>query len=346
MSATVGAALKKAAVSLLGNKKVLKFIGGVILGLIILVAMPIAAIVGIFNGEFEIDTDRLQQLVVENMSAEQKAKLQFVENTMYAIEDGILGAGFPAKRVKEAQVLFVLALSEHAHESGFVSRLVSCFAEEQTDEQLIAAVNAEFGTDISAEDFAKVMRAIRATYIDTSRYGDPTTKNNEDLVVWVKEARDAQWGYVWGTHCTVLTEDVLAYLLELYPENVGDYEAIIRSKWLGGRTADCTGLIKGYGWLDPETGEVGYGTNGMPDINSEQMYQNATEKGPISTIPEIPGLAVWFEGHIGVYIGDGKVVEAMGTAYGVRETTLSRGRWTHWLKIPYINYIEEEVEEP
>ena len=50
----------------------------------------------------------------------------------------------------------------------------------------------------------------------------------------------------------------------------------------------------------------------MPDIGADTMYANATEKGTIDTIPEIPGLAVWHEGHIGIYIGGGKVIEAMG----------------------------------
>ena len=30
-------------------------------------------------------------------------------------------------------------------------------------------------------------------------------------------------------------------------------------------------------------------------------------------MPDIPGLAVWHDGHIGVYIGDGYVIEAMNT---------------------------------
>lgn len=340
------AVLKRVAVAALTDKKLMQRIGGVILGAMIIVFMPLAALLGIFNGDIEIDQQRLQQMIIENLSPEEKAKLQFVEDTMYAIENGIREAGFLAKKVREAQVLYVLALYEHAYEPGFVSKLVGCFAPEQTDEELIAAVNAAFGTDIVTEDFSKVIGNIRAVYIDTSAYGDPGTKNNLDLVEWAKGAKTAGWGYVWGTHCTVLTEDVLAYLLKLYPDNVGNYESVIRSKWMGRRTADCTGLIKGYSWLDPETGEVGYGTNGMPDINSEQMYQNAIEKGPISTIPEIPGLAVWHKGHIGVYIGNGQVIEAMNTRNGVVKTSLAGGKWTHWLKIPYIQYIETEEEEP
>jgi hypothetical protein len=68
------------------------------------------------------------------------------------------------------------------------------------------------------------------------------------------------------------------------------------------------------------------------------MYYNAKESGPISTMPDIPGLAVWHEGHIGVYIGNGQVIEAMGTRYGVVKTELVDRGWTHWLKVPYINY--------
>ena len=43
-------------------------------------------------------------------------------------------------------------------------------------------------------------------------------------------------------------------------------------------------------------------------------------------------------GHIGVYIGGGEVIEAMGTRYGVVKTQLAGRGWTHWLKIPGINY--------
>ena len=93
-----------------------------------------------------------------------------------------------------------------------------------------------------------------------------------------------------------------------------------------------------YGWLSPDTMTIDYGTHGMPDIGANQMYYNATRKGTIDTIPEVPGLAVWKSGHIGVYIGGGQVIEAMGTKYGVVMTQLQGRGWTHWLEIPYINY--------
>ena len=178
----------------------------------------------------------------------------------------------------------------------------------------------------------------RSIELDISTFTDPTTKNATDLVTYAVHAWESGWGYVWGTYGNVLTESLLAYKVSQYPDGVGNHENFIRAHWLGGRTTDCVGLIKGYSWLSPETMTIDYGTHGMPDIGANQMYYTARESGPISTMPDIPGLAVWHEGHIGVYIGGGQVIEAMGTKNGVVKTELAKRNWTHWLKIPYINY--------
>ena len=174
--------------------------------------------------------------------------------------------------------------------------------------------------------------------IDVSAFVDPTTKNAADLVTYAINAYESGWGYVWGTFGSVLIDGLFQSKLEQYPDGVGNYEEFIRNNWVGKRTTDCCGLIKGYGWLDPETMSINYGTNGMPDLGANQMYYNASESGTIDTIPEIPGLAVWHDGHIGVYIGNGYVIEAMGTKYGVVKTQLEGRGWTHWLKVEYINY--------
>ena len=149
--------------------------------------------------------------------------------------------------------------------------------------------------------------------LDISAFTDPTTKNAADLVTYAIHAWESGWGYVWGTYGNVLTDSLFAYKLEQYPDGVGSYADFIRANWLGGRTTDCVGLIKGYGWLNPDTMTIEYGTNGMPDLGANQMYYNASVSGTIDTMPDIPGLAVWHDGHIGVYIGDGYVIEAMNT---------------------------------
>lgn len=177
-----------------------------------------------------------------------------------------------------------------------------------------------------------------STVLDISSFTDPATKNNLDLVAYAEQAFDSRWGYVWGTYGDILTNLLLGYKLEQYPDGIGNYEEFIRSNWLGGRTTDCVGLIKGYGWLDPSTLEYGYETNGMPDIGADSMYKSAVVSGPMDTMPDVPGLAVWKSGHIGIYVGNGKVIEAMGTKYGVVKTNLTDRSWSAWLEIPYINY--------
>ena len=177
-----------------------------------------------------------------------------------------------------------------------------------------------------------------STVLDISLFTDPATKNNLDLVAYAEQAFDAGWGYVWGTYGDILTDSLFSYKLEQYPDGVGNYEDFIRSNWLGGRTTDCVGLIKGYGWLNPDTLEIEYGSNGMPDIGADSMYKSASVSGSMDTMPDIPGLAVWKSGHIGIYIGNGNVIEAMGTKYGVVKTNLADRSWSAWLEIPYINY--------
>jgi len=182
-----------------------------------------------------------------------------------------------------------------------------------------------------------------STEIDISDFTDPDTKNNLDLAAYAIQAWENGWGYVWGTFGHVLTESVLGYKIEQYPD-IASAEDFIRDNWLNRRTTDCVGLIKSYGWFDPNTMSINYGTNGMPDYNADSMYAaaeaNKTDYGTMDNMPEIIGLALWKPGHIGVYIGNGYAIEAMGTYYGVVKTEVTGRGWSGWCKIPYIEYYE------
>ncbi len=174
--------------------------------------------------------------------------------------------------------------------------------------------------------------------IDADRFQDPDKKTGRDLAEFAEIAWENQWGYVWGAFGQVLDEEGLSLRLTMYPVDVGAYEQIIREKWMGRRVADCMGLIKGYCWYDPATGSIGYATSVMPDIGTEDLFAAATVTGPLETIPETPGLIVYAQGHVGVYIGDGQVIEALCTEGGVVKTELTGRNWTHWLECPYIEY--------
>lgn len=115
---------------------------------------------------------------------------------------------------------------------------------------------------------------------------------------------------------------------------------------------DCVCLIKGilWGWNANKSATYGgatYTSNGVPDIGADQMIKVCNDVSTdFSKI--IPGEAVWLSGHIGVYIGDGLVVECtpkwknrvqitacanIGQKAGYNART-----WTKHGKLPYIQY--------
>lgn len=150
--------------------------------------------------------------------------------------------------------------------------------------------------------------------------------------------------YWYGTCCYDCTESLLARKAKQYPSHYTEgrmtrYRDDIAKKK---KSADCVGLIKGYYWTD-ENGVQRYVPS--TDVSASGMYNKATVKGVVPKdhkIPEVPGLVLYAPGHVGVYEGDGYVIEAKGFAYGVIRTRIEAGKWTHWLACPFISYAGYE----
>lgn len=339
VSAATVAKITSAVASDKNAKKVIGIIIGSVIGLLLI---PLIAYMGIIGNmdSIEIDTNQVQQSIVQNMSAEEKAKLQHIEDVMTGISKECSKRKLKNIVNKKAQAVYACAFYDvEKSDNDFISKLVDCFEQAKDDNELLNMLNSAFGTNISAEDFGHLMSVISNTVIDIDLSN--TDKNNLDLVKWAQMAYDNKWGYVWGSHGNVLTANELKRLEKTFGSHVTDKEEYIKSHWLGRRTSDCVGLIKGYGWYDETSATIKYGTNGMKDVTADGMFNSAVEKGPISTMPDIPGIAVWHQGHIGVYIGNGYVIHAANTYDGVIKTPITSSGWTHWLKVPYINYIEE-----
>ncbi len=344
MSATVAAILKKVGVAIASNKKARQKIGILILSILVGLLMPIAAMLAVFSGHIEFTDDMIQE-VLDNLDEDEMDKIQDVQDTLDAIEEAMSDADMHS-RYEEAQVLYMFGLYEYQDEDDFVDRLVGCFEEDQTDYELIDEVNDEFDCDLDPVEYLRIITGIRSTTINTWGFMDPDTKNNADLVYWAWEAYNDGWGYVWGTYGLILTQDSFENLCEVYPNNVENHHDFIQENWVGRRTADCAGLIKGYLWFNPETHQIEYGSNGFTDLDADSMYNNSTVNGTIDTIPETPGLGVWHEGHVGIYIGNGYVIQASGTETGVIKTQLEGSTFTNWFEIPGITYLGEEEDEP
>jgi hypothetical protein len=113
--------------------------------------------------------------------------------------------------------------------------------------------------------------------------------------------------------------------------------------------ADCVnGAIKGAIWSELGKRKPVYASHGCPDTNADGMFEKCKKMGmawgPISTIPDKPGIAVRFAGHVGVYVGNGEVVEWRGFAYGCVKTKLKNRGWTHWYELPWTEYVGASAE--
>lgn len=159
------------------------------------------------------------------------------------------------------------------------------------------------------------------------------SKTGQGLVEYAK----AQLGrpYWWGTFGQTANAGLLAAKRQQYPGyyTAGDFPA-----QFGQKVHDCVGLIKGYLWCDAPDGEPIY--KAAQDVAVSGLFMACSESGSIDTMPDMPGVCVFMRdmSHVGVYIGDGYVVEATGHAKGVVKTKLAGRGWGLWGKPRWISY--------
>ena len=168
--------------------------------------------------------------------------------------------------------------------------------------------------------------------------------------------------YWYGTVGYKCTDSLYKRKKAQYPSHYTSSRAAQYQKDIANKEicADCVGLIKSYAWTnggDTVFEALGtdlditnkYQSNGCPDRSANGMFEYAkaqgSEWGTIDTIPDIPGIAVRYDGHVGVYVGNGEVVEERGFNYGCQLTKLQGRGWLHWYKLPFINYTSGTVIE-
>lgn len=113
---------------------------------------------------------------------------------------------------------------------------------------------------------------------------------------------------------------------------------------------DCVCLIKGilWGWngnVNHVYGGATYSSNGVPDVNADAImnycYDVSTNFSNI-----IPGELVHMSEHVGIYIGNGEVVECTPAwKNNVQVTKLSWRKWKNHGKLKFIDYSSEEVHK-
>lgn len=163
-------------------------------------------------------------------------------------------------------------------------------------------------------------------------------KTNLGLVNYCK----AQLGkpYWWGTFGQKATQNLYNQKKKQYPTH---YTADDFKSQFGAKVHDCVGLIKAYRWCQTPSDAPKYVKSEDKDVSG--MLRDCNINGSISTIPEIKGILVFFTGHVGVYIGNGEVIEARGHAYGVVKTKLKERPWKQWGIPNWLTIVESEGDE-
>ncbi|MBB6218644.1 hypothetical protein HNQ80_004818 [Anaerosolibacter carboniphilus] len=185
---------------------------------------------------------------------------------------------------------------------------------------------------------------------------------NKELVAKLQNvANNYKTVYMWGVFGSPVTEALIIAKTKQYPSwYTATKQAALRSLIGKGYFGfDCVNLIKGilWGWNGDQlksNGGAAYNTNGVPDVSANGMLTKLIDVSSDFSKIEV-GEAVWIDGHIGVYIGNGKVIECTPSwSNNVQVTAclnigsisgLNGRRWTKHGKLPYITYVKDDVPE-
>lgn len=159
------------------------------------------------------------------------------------------------------------------------------------------------------------------------------------LIEKFKEALRDNWGYIWGTAGVMWTAQKQAEI-EKTTDSPRANSRLYGKKWIGHMVADCSGL---FTWAFKQLGGSMYhGSNTMYNrccTDHGELKKGARTDGKALK----PGTAVFvWDGstysHVGLFIGDGTVIEAQGTKAGVTTTKLTASKWTYWGELQGVDY--------
>lgn len=157
------------------------------------------------------------------------------------------------------------------------------------------------------------------------------------LVQKFQYALDHDWGYIYGKSGQVWTQA---------QQDSATREQTVKwgQRWVGHYVADCSGL---FVWAFKQLGgSIYHGSNTI--WNKYCSAQGKLVNGKRSDgYALLPGTAVFLlksgnRHHIGLYIGNGKCIEAKGTYYGVVVSDITH--WDEWGELKGVEYSAEEKE--
>lgn len=173
------------------------------------------------------------------------------------------------------------------------------------------------------------------------------------FISWLLYCWENAWGYIWGK-CGILWTAARQKALETKykadPEGMKNYKsgALYGAQWIGHFVADCANLLR---WAAKKSGDdkVHSGSNliWQCDLSAKGALKDGkrTDGQPLK-----PGTFVFTgtsyddHGHVGGYIGNGEVIEDVGTLTGVKKGKITDAKWTWWGERKGMVYDVQEGE--
>lgn len=313
MSATVAAALKKAAVYILGDeKKRGKLVTAVLsaaVGLLLLLCAPAVMLssLGEVGEEAQVPELHLNAYdIYSSLDSESRQRLDDIRSAGNDIANAMDEKGVKVHTIK-AQLIYMSYFDEV--QNFYAESYANLFAAAPNDSDLINAINSTYGLEIDYDEFIRTYTCVMNSTLNPYMFNDAGSKNCTDLAAWAENAFISDWGYKSGA--------------------VGERDETDRIRY-----ADNAGLMLGY--LNYSPTDKAFGSD-----YSTLVY---TEQGSLDTMPEVAGVGLFDGSQHGIYVGNGEVVFSSADCGYVTKEVVSNGSWTSWCTYEGIEYPQEVTD--
>lgn len=310
MSATVAAALKKAAVYILGDeKKRGKLVTAVLsaaVGLLLLLCAPAVMLssLGEVGEETQVPELHLNaDDLYSSLDSESRQRLDDIRSAGNDIANAMDEKGVKIHTIK-AQLIYMSYFDEVQNFNA--ESYANLFAVAPNDSDLIAAINSTYGLEIDYDEFIRTYTWVMNSTLNPYMFNDAGSKNCSDLAAWAENAFSSGWGYKSGA--------------------VGERDETDRIRY-----ADNAGLMLGYLNYSP--------TDKL--FNSHYDTLVYTEQGGLDTMPDVAGIGLFDGSKHGIYVGNGDVIYSSETVGYITKENVSSGSWTSWCTYEGIEYPQE-----
>lgn len=313
MSATVAAALKKAAVYILGDEKKRGKLVTVVLsaavGLLLLLCAPAVMLSSLGEVGEEAQVPELHinaDDFYSSLDSESRQRLDDIRSAGNDIANAMDEKGVKVQTIK-AQLIYMSYFEDVQNFNA--ESYANLFAVAPNDSDLIAAINSTYGLEIDYDEFVRTYTFVMNSTLNSYMFNDAGSKNCSDLAAWAENAFISGWGYKGGA--------------------AGERDEIDRIRY-----ADNAGLVLGYlNYSRPIKRSV---------LITVLLFIQSKEV--LILCRRSPGVGLFDGSQHGIYVGNGEVVFSSADCGYVTKEVVSNGSWTSWCTYEGIEYPQEVTD--